>query len=245
MQEMKFALALGACVALGTPADAFPLAAEFKGQPVQNAPDPAIAVVKKPGAKTQYYIYSSNGPLNDNDRDPAGKLKIHLLPIFRSTDLGHWEYVGDVFKARPKWASESRLIGPEIQFFAGKYFLYYTAVDEDAQGNNRSDGAIGVATSTSPDGPWTDSGKQVVEVQAGRLAYDPFIIADDAEAAQGQRYLFYGSYAGGLFARKLSVDGLSTDLASEVPIAAPDRYEAAYIRKRDGFYYLFTSSANC
>ncbi len=49
-------------------------------------------------------------------------------------------------------------------------------------------GAIGVATSVSPSGPWTDSGKQVVEVQPARLAYDPFIIADEGEGAHGQRY---------------------------------------------------------
>lgn len=240
-----FALGLSIYFAFVTPGRAFPIAAEYKSQPVQNAPDPAIAVVTKPGAKTEYYLYSSNGPLNDNDRDPAGKLNIHLMPIFRSTDLVHWEYVDDVFKAKPKWASESRLIGPEIQSFGGKYFLYYTAVDEDAQGNARNGGAIGVATSLSPSGPWTDSGKQVVEVQTGRLAYDPFVISDDAEAAHGQRYLFYGSYAGGLFARKLSADGLSTDPSSDVAIAVPDRYEAAFIQKHDGFYYLFASSGNC
>ncbi len=185
---------------LVTGLDAFPLAGNYRGQPIQNAPDPAIAVVKKPGAKTEYYLYASNGPLNDTDRDPAGKLKIHLLPILHSTDLVKWEYVGDVFETRPKWAGESRLIGPEIQVLGGRYFLYYTAVDEDAQGNNKSGGAIGVATSSSPAGPWTDSGKQVVEVQEGRLVYDPFVIADEAEGANGQRYLFYGSYNGGLFA---------------------------------------------
>ncbi len=102
-----------------------------------------------------------------------------------------------------------------------------------------------MATSTSPVGPWTDSGKQVVEVQDGRWVYDPFVIADNSENGRGQRYLFYGSYVDGLFARKLSADGLSTDPGSEVAIAVPDRYEAAFIQKHDGFYYLFTSSGNC
>lgn len=172
-------------------------------------------------------MYASNGPLNDNDRDKTGKLNIHLIPIFHSTDLVNWNYVGDVFQKRPKWIGESKLIGPEIQSHDGKYFLYYTAVDEDEQGNKRNGGAIGVATSASPTGPWTDSGKPVVEVQNGRWVYDPFVIADESESARGQRYLFYGSYADGLFARKLSADGLRTDAASEVAIAVPDRYEAA------------------
>lgn len=68
---------------------------------------------------------------------------------------------------------------------------------------------------------------------------------DYGPAPTGQRYLFYGSYGGGLFARKLSADGLRTDKPSEVVIAVADRFEAAYIRKRDGIYYLFASSANC
>ncbi len=239
------ALVIAICAALAASVSGYPIEGTYKGMPIQNGPDPSIALVKKEKGETHYYMYCSNGPLNDRDRDNDGKLNIHLMPIFHSTDLVNWNYVGDVFQKRPKWAGESRLIGPEIQFHDGKYFLYYTAVDEDAQGNSRSGGAIGAATSSSPTGPWTDSGKQVVEVQNGRLAYDPFVITDDSESGHGQRYLFYGSYVGGLFARKLSADGLSTDLASDVAIAVPDRYEATYIRKHDGFYYLFTSSANC
>ncbi len=224
---------------------AYPAAGAYKGQPIQNAPDPAIAVVKKRHGQTHYYMYCSNGPLNDNDRDQAGKLNAHLMPIFHSTDLVHWNYAGDVFQQHPKWTGQSKLLGPDIQVLNGKYFLYYTAVDEDEQGSKRNGGAIGVATSASPSGPWTDSGKPVVEIQNGRWVYDPFVITDESEGAHGQRYLFYGSYTGGLFARKLAADGLSTDPASEVAIAVPDRYEAAYIRKHDDFYYLFTSSSNC
>ena len=236
---------LGAHLVLGASASAFPLKGHYKGMPIQNAPDPSIVAVKKQKGQTHYYMYASNGPINDNDRDKAGKLNAHLMPIFHSTDLLNWTYTGDVFQQRPKWIGQSNVIGPEIQFHRGKYFLYYTAIEDDEQGNKRNSGAIGVATSASPTGPWTDSGKPVVEVQAGRLVYDPFVIADEAEGAHGQRYLFYGSYTGGLFARKLSVDGLSTDPSSDVAIAVPDRYEAPYIRKHDGFYYLFTSSANC
>ncbi|MFN2507906.1 MAG: family 43 glycosylhydrolase [Chthoniobacterales bacterium] len=224
---------------------AFPLAGNYRGEAIQNAPDPSIIAVPQPRGETHYYMYSTNGPLNDNDRAPAGYLNTHLMMIFHSTDLVNWTYAGDVFQQRPKWTGQSKLIAPEIQFYRGKYFLYYTAVVDDASGNRLNSGAIGVATSASPTGPWANSGKRVVEYQEGRWIFDPFIIADESEGARGQRYLFYGSYAGGLFARKLSGDGLSTDRASEVPIAVPDRYEATYIRKHDGWYYLFASSTNC
>ncbi|HSH38313.1 MAG TPA: family 43 glycosylhydrolase [Chthoniobacterales bacterium] len=238
---------LAACAHLswGIGAGAFPLVGVYQGQPIRNVPDPAIIAVPRSPARTDYYMYGTNASLNETDRGPRGEFIVHLLPIFHSTDLIHWNLVGDVFRERPRWMDRAKLIAPDIQFHRGKYFVYYTAVSEDENFRTLNGGAIGVATSDSPTGPWRDNGKPVVEMQKGRWVYDPFVIADDAAGAGGQRYLFYGSYVGGLFARKLSADGLRTDAASEVRIALPDRYEGAYIRKRDGFFYLFVSSANC
>ncbi len=165
-----------------------------------------------------------------------------LIPILRSADLRTWEYVGDVFSKRPRWVAPNvGLWAPDIQYFNGKYYLYYSAAGTVGGGRHGQDSAIGVATSTSPTGPWTDSGGPVVEKQADRWVIDPFVIADDS----GQRYIFYGTMAGGLFARPLSATGLSSDKAQEVRIAVPDRYEGAFIVKRGGYYYLFASATNC
>lgn len=106
MQRTIIALWLSAYLALCTSAGAFPLAADYKGQPVQNAPDPAIVVVKQPHGQTHHYLYSSTGPLNDNDRDPAGKLNVHLMPTFHSTDLVKWEYA-ETFLRRARNGSAS------------------------------------------------------------------------------------------------------------------------------------------
>ncbi|MDQ6860089.1 MAG: family 43 glycosylhydrolase [Verrucomicrobiota bacterium] len=225
---------------------AYPIAGTVKGAPIQNAPDPSTIAVNGSDGLVHWYMYCTSGAINDADRTSTGAYSTHLMTMFHSTDLVNWNYVSDVFSKAPKWVNSNNVWAPDIQYFNGKFYLYYTAPDATAAGVKNGGGAIGVATSASPIGPWADSGGPVVEVQNGRWVYDPFIIVDDyGPTPTGQRYLFYGSYAGGLFARKLSADGLKTDKSSEVAIGMPDRFEGAYIRKHDGMYYLFASSANC
>ncbi|MGI8855314.1 MAG: family 43 glycosylhydrolase, partial [Thermomicrobiales bacterium] len=131
------------------------------------------------------------------------------------------------------------------QFFNNQYYLYYTTNGTQTPGRGS---AIGVVTSPNPTGPWTDSGGPVVEPQpsplggrAGRWVYDPAVVTDSA----GQRYRFYGIFVGGVLARPLSADGLRTDPATEVPIAAANRYEGVSIVRRNGYYYLFASAGEC
>ena len=50
-----------------------------------------------------YYAYGTTDPLNDRDRDAAGELRTHRIPMLRSTDLVNWTYVGDAFRAAPDW----------------------------------------------------------------------------------------------------------------------------------------------
>ncbi len=240
------ALTLLVLVLLIRPGEAYPISGTVKGSGIQNGPDPAIIAVNEADGLTHWYMYCTSGAINDTDRTSTGAYSVHLMTIFHTTDLVNWNYVSDVFSKRPRWVNSNNVWAPDIQYFNGKFFLYYTAPDATAPGVSGGGGAIGVATSASPTGPWTDSGGPVVEVQSGRWVYDPFIIVDDyGPAPSGQRYLFYGSYSGGMFARKLSADGLHTDKISEVAIAMADRFEGAYIRKHDGMYYLFASSANC
>ena len=224
----------------------FPIVGSYKGAAVQNGPDPSIVAVPGSDGITRWFMYCTSGPISETDRSTTGMLATHLLPYYQSTDLIHWTYVGDVFNRRPKWTGSSNLWAPDIQFFNGKYYLYYVAANAGSHGNKGSGGAIGVATSSSPSGPWTDSGTAVVEAQTNKWVYDPCVVLDDGGAAPtGRRYMLYGSYAGGIFARPLSADGFHTDKTAEIAIATTDRYEASYVRKHDGYYYLFTSAANC
>ncbi len=213
--------------------------------PFESCPDPAIIRGRQPG-DTFWYLYCTTNPLNDADRATNGRLNSHFLPMLRSRDVVHWEYVGDAFSQRPSWlAGFSGLWAPDIQFFNGRYYLYYTTNATQLPGRGS---AIGVATSESPTGPWTDSGGPVVEPQPapagsrfGRWVYDPAVATDDA----GQRYLVYGSFVGGISARRLSADGLQTEPASDVPVAAANRYEGVSIVRHADYYYLFASSGEC
>ncbi len=74
-----------------------------------------------------------------------------------------------------------------------------------------------------------------------RWMYDPSVIADTS----GQRYIFFGSYFGGISARRLSADGLTADPASDTQITIANRYEGAAVIRHGGYYYLFASATNC
>ncbi len=190
-----------------------------------------------------WYMYCTTDPLNDNDKNASGGFNFHLIPMLRSSDLVHWTYVGDVFATRPAWvAGDAGLWAPDIEHFNGQYYLYYTASNTAAGGS-----AIGVATSNSPTGPWVDSGEPVVEPHAPpccprdkRWVFDPDVIQ-----VGDQKYIYYGSYYGGISARKLSADGLHSDPSSQVQITIDNRYEGPNVVQHDGYYYLFVSATDC
>jgi arabinan endo-1,5-alpha-L-arabinosidase len=220
---------------------------------VENCPDPSIIQGQTPD-DTDWYLYCTSNPLYAGDKDSAGKDNFHLITIHRSRDLVHWTYVGDAFTAQPSWAAAPQgFWAPDIQYFNGTYYLYYSSSETNpGEGRGEAIGAaaIGVATSHSPAGPWTQAPAPVVEPQKApccpdrddfRWVIDSNITVDDA----GQRWIYFGSYFGGIAVRKLSADGLSSDPASQLEIVSDERYEGEYVVKRDGYYYLFVSATNC
>jgi arabinan endo-1,5-alpha-L-arabinosidase len=80
----------------------------------------------------------------------------------------------------------------------------------------------------------------VVESMPNRTVIDPAVVQDG-----NQRYIFFGTFQGGIAARQLSPDGMSSDPASQVQITAADRYEATYVIRHDGYFYLMVSSGSC
>lgn len=205
------------------------------GSYAESCPDPSVIRGQSPGDE-YWYLYCTSERFKDH-------APVHLLPISRSKDLVNWTYVGDVFDSMPSWmASDGGLWAPDIQYFNGKYYLYYSAWNTRAGGS-----AIYVATSDTPTGPWTAYTLPVVEPSLSeccrggyRWTIDSYIVQDGE-----RRYIFFGSFNGGLSARVLSPDGLSSSKATEVQISLPDRYEASYVTKRDGYYYLFVSAGDC
>ena len=249
-------LLLGGCQQAAQPTEITPLA-EVKrnpgkftnpltlnvgeGEVAESCADPVVLRGQTEGDR-YWYLYCTTDPLNSEDRAQDGSFNFNLVPTFRSLDLVNWEYQGNAFAERPAWlADDAGVWAPEVVYFGDQYYLYYTAPETKAGGS-----AIGVATSDSPTGPWTDAGGPVVAPRQDPNS-DGFFWTFDPEVieAEGKRYLYYGSYYGGVFVRELSDDGLESLPATETQVAIGNRYEGTQIIQRDGYYYLLASATNC
>ncbi|HEX2157938.1 MAG TPA: family 43 glycosylhydrolase [Actinomycetes bacterium] len=204
--------------------------------------DPAVIKAKD----GYWYAYGTTDPLEEGERTR------HLIPISRSTDLVNWTYVGDAFTEQtlPGWADAAAgaaLWAPDIRYLDGTYYLYYV-VTQTTETPEPNDNAIGVATSDSPTGPWKDSGDPVVGPRRGNSGnpgdflwtFDP----SQFTALDGTRYLYYGSYYGGIWVTELNEDATEA-VGPQTQVAIDNRYEGAYVIHHGGWYYLFASEANC
>src|SRR5215217_6522033 len=92
---------------------------------VESCADPTVIRGQQPG-DNYWYMYCTKDPLNDQDRN-SGDFNFHNIPMMKSLDLVNWTYVGDAFSTVPSWGEPtSGMWAPEIQFFSGQYYLYYT-----------------------------------------------------------------------------------------------------------------------
>jgi arabinan endo-1,5-alpha-L-arabinosidase len=221
------------------------------GATVESCADPTADYGHK--GEGRWFMYCTMDPLNDEDKT-GNDFNFHLIPQFSSSDLVHWRYEGDALRARPSYATgTAALFAPEIEFYAetGEYHLYYTVTDTTFPGGGS---AIGVATSTSALGPWTDSGRPVIEPHAAdccpgsrRAVFDPEVIR-----TSGPDYIYYGSYFGGVSVRTLSEDGMtSTPIDDGNPITGTknvgiaNKFEGPEVIHRGGWWYLFVSATDC
>jgi len=212
------------------------------GDQAQSCADPT-AIHGQQRGDTNWYLYCTSDVLSTNEKSPSGGTVLHNLPTYRSSDLTHWSYVGDALPTKPSWvAASGNLWAPDVVYRDGHYLLYYAASDTSLLG---AGAAIGVASSDSPTGPWTDSGAPVVapeNVPGGgrRGLLDPEVITDGAAS-----YIYYGGFYGGVSVRQLSADGLTSLPQTEQQIAIDNRYEGTFITKHDGWYYFMGSATNC
>lgn len=205
------------------------------GTQALNCPDPFVFHGPQPGDR-RWYLYCTTDAIDVNQLSQPGPGEFVVLPMYWSLDLVHWTYAGAALPASPGWVGPGgELWAPDVVYRDGTFFLYYAASDTVAGGS-----AIGVLTSSSPLGPWTDSGAPVVAPYGGRWLLDPEVITAD-----NTTYLYYGSYVGGVSVRELSGDGLSSIASTERPITIDNRYEGTFIVARDGWFYLMASSTNC
>jgi arabinan endo-1,5-alpha-L-arabinosidase len=173
-----------------------------------------------------FYAYGTE----DDWQDGEGA---RVAPIVQSENLVDWEYVGEAFEEKPDWKDNGYIWAPKVEYIDGEYVMYY-AFSEWGDSNP----GIGIASADSPEGPFTDEGKLFQSDEIGvQNSIDPFYFEDD-----GTPYLFWGSFHG-IYGVELSQDGRS--LVGEKFRVAGNRYEAAYVFKRDGTYYMMVSSGSC
>lgn len=173
------------------------------------------------------------------------------IVVRRSKNLYDWEDAGRVFSdAAPTWAKDavpraSGVWAPDISFHEGLYYLYYSV---STLGSQRS--VIGLAVNrtldrASPLYAWEDRGLVMGSAPKKNNfnAIDPALVVEP----DGQWWLFFGSWWTGIKAVRLDPKtGKPRPGADIIPIAArapgdQPSIEAAYVIRRDGFWYLFVS----
>lgn len=193
------------------------------------------------GQDGYWYAYATADPLKSGGQR-------ELIPTARSTDLVNWSFVGDALNeaSRPAYiTADSTYYAPDVRYLDGRYVMYYVATDTTTSATDTSDSAIGVATASSPAGPWTQSDTPVVAPRPGSgggylSTIDPAEFTD----TDGTKYLYYGSYYGGISVQKLSADGLHA-VGAPTLVGLDNKYEGSYVVHHGGYYYLFASSSNC
>lgn len=199
--------------------------------PVYNSdfPDPHVILVGD-----TYYAYSTNVyPSN--------------IPAITSTDLVHWESLGDVLPALPKWAVPNFQYAwaPGVIQIEDKFVMYFVARDKEIDKQ-----CIGAGVSDNPAGPFTDTNEEAFICQGevgGSIDAYPFL--DD----NGKLYLLWkndGNCCGfdvWLWIQELSPDGL-TLVGEPVQLIQMDQswerplIENPAMLKHNGNYYLFYSA---
>jgi arabinan endo-1,5-alpha-L-arabinosidase len=251
-----FGLAAAAWAAPAAPAAAYrnPLPVRLaNGDLAQNCADPAVLRDPRANAPT-WYLYCTSDPVSKTERPGGNETSpwhFHMIPIYRSTDLVSWTYVGDAFADRPAGlaAPTAGLWAPEPEYLNGRYYLYFTVTDvadaHSPEAGCDKDSAIGVAVADTPAGPWVPAASPVVPPRRARpgcdfeWTFDPKVVED-----AGRKWIYYGSYGGGVWVQPLRADGLKAEGAPQ-RIGAAWRYEGAEVVKHDGWWYLFASTTDC
>jgi arabinan endo-1,5-alpha-L-arabinosidase len=183
-----------------------------------------------------FYAYATNTSV-------AGKF--YHIQVARSSNLVHWEIVGDALPDKPSWADKD-FWAPHVLYDTTRkqYYLYYSGESPHEQIGK----CIGVAISKSPTGPFMDVGTPLVSGESF-INIDPMAFDDPTT---GKKYLYWGSGHKPIKVRELNEDRISFKAGSvtaEVIVPNNDEYsklvEGAWVHFREGYYYMFYSGDNC
>jgi beta-xylosidase len=249
IEKLERVAAIVACVfglVCGSPA-----APATYTNPVYDGDMPDPTVIRYNGV---YYAFGTTGKQRIDGR---------IFKTLRSTNLVDWQLVGGAL-IPPSENTNYEYWAPEITFADGKFYLYYaTGGVEPEKFENR------VATSVTPEGPYTDTGHVLADCSSNRFTIDPFPFRDD----DGKWYFFYaedftntdnGAHVGtGIVVDRL-VD--MTRLAGDCHVVVRPRFdwtlyeanrrmdvfngtfdwhtiEGPYVLKHDGRYYCIYSGS--
>ncbi len=168
------------------------------------------------------YVYPSH------DEDNAQWFDMKDWHVFSTTDMKNWTDHGKAFSLdNISWA-DTMAWAPDCIERKGKYYFYYPVEQSK----------IGVAVSDKPYGYFKDpldsalihiNSKGVV---CNRDFIDPAVFIDD----DGQAYLYMGQLV--VNAIKLNEDMISYDGKVHLLEGTPDFFEASWMHKYEGRYYL-------
>lgn len=206
--------------------------------PVIDADFPDPAVLRAPDGL--YYAYATQ-----TQRD-GHWINIQLA---RSSDLVHWQLIGDALPQKPQWASTTQdFWAPHVVRDGKRYLMYFSAKPDTS--DERHGLCLAVAISNSPLGPFVDMGHPL-QCGSGFVNIDPMQFDDPAT---GKHLLYWGSGFQPIKVQELGPDRMSfapgsapKDLVWPNPVkdAFPVLVEGSWVVRHGGWYYLFYSGDNC
>ena len=142
--------------------------------------------------------------------------------VFSTPDLVNWTDHGEVLHSRDvPWAQGGWMWAPDCAYKNGKYYFYFPTKDQNGYFK------IGVATSTSPAGPFIPEPNYI----AGTAGTDPCCFIDD----DGTAYLYFGaSKVARLKDNMIELD--ETPRTVDYGTTSSE-FEGTWMHKRNGKYY--------
>lgn len=156
-------------------------------------------------ANNQYYVFGSH------------------LSVAKSPDLMRWSRVAEGVNSSNRifnnvnselsealtWAQTNTLWAPDVAYINGRYLMYYNACKGDSPVS-----ALGIASSSKIEGPYTDNGLILRSGMWGQISedgkvyngqthpnvVDPTVFFDNSN----RLWMIYGSYSGGIFIMQLN-----------------------------------------
>lgn len=149
--------------------------------------------------------------------------------VMSSPDLQNWTIHENTFSSKGENDqvpySDKLLFAPDCQYKDGTYYLYYCLAS--------SKNTEGVATSSSPAGPFADG--QDIDV-GGYNQIDPAVFIDD----DGQAYYIWGQFTAKVAKMKPNMKEIDVSTIKDSVLTEDEHHfhEGGYMVKRNGVYYF-------